>query len=140
MQRFFRMMFLWIIAIVFLALLAYVRFAPSDPAVWHVEPKVVEDRDYDNKSLRRIEVGMDGLRRIDAIIAAEPRTQVLAGSVEQGMITYITRSRMMGYPDYTTILQNGHELLIFARSRFGRKDFGVNRERIERWIGALTAY
>ncbi|WP_243614316.1 DUF1499 domain-containing protein [Shimia aestuarii] len=56
------------------------------------------------------------------------------------MITYITRSRMIGFPDYTTVLQAGEELLIHARSRFGRRDFGVNAVRVERWIDALTAY
>lgn len=134
------MTIVWIIAAVFLAVFAYVRLAPSDPAVWHIEPRVTEDRDYSNKSVRLVPAGVDALRRIDTIIAAEPRTYVLAGSVQQGMITYVTRSRMMGFPDYTTIMQEGENLLIFARSRFGRRDFGVNRERIERWIGALAAY
>lgn len=131
---------LWILAFIFLATLAYVRLAPSDPTVWHVEPKVVGDKNFRNGVTRRLTVGKDGLRRMDALIASEPRTQVLEGSVHQGMVTYVTRSRMMGFPDYTTMVQSGEDLLIYARSRFGRKDFGVNRQRVERWIGALTAY
>ena len=134
------MTLVWIIAIAFLAILAYVRLAPSDPAVWHVQPQVVGDKNFANGVTRRLAAGPDALRRIDTIIGAEPRTQVLEGSVQDGMITYITRSRTMGFPDYTTIMQEGDELLIYARSRFGRKDLGVNRERIERWIAALTAY
>lgn len=133
------MTIVWIVAIAFLAILAYVRLAPSDPAAWHLEPQVTGDKSFSNGVTRRVTSGPDGLRRIDSAIGAEPRTHVLDGSVQQGMITYVTRSRMMGFPDYTTILQNGDELLIYARSRFGRKDFGVNRQRIERWIGALPS-
>ena len=64
---------------------------------------------------------------------------MLAGSVEQGMITYVTRSIVVGFPDYTTVLQNGDQLVIYARLRFGRSDFGVNHARIKRWIDALQA-
>ncbi len=134
------MALIWILAFLFLATLAYVRLAPSDPDEWHVEPKANGDRVFRNGVIRRITVGKDGLRRMDALIASEPRTQHLEGSVKSGMVTYISRSRMMGFPDYTTMLQSGEDLVIYARSRFGRSDFGVNAARVDRWIDALTAY
>ena len=43
------------------------------------------------------------LAAIDAAARATPRTRVLAGSVEAGMITYVTRSRLWAFPDYTTV-------------------------------------
>lgn len=134
------MTIIWILAILFLATLAYVRLAPSDPERWHVEPRAKGDKVFANGVLRQVTVGRDGLRRMDALIASDPRTETLAGSVKEGMITYISRSRMMGFPDYTTMMQSGEDLLIYGRSRFGRRDLGVNAARVKRWVDALTAY
>lgn len=134
------MTFIWILAILFLGFVAYVRFAPSHPEVWHVDPRVEGDKDFANGVTRLLTVGKDGLRRIHSVAGADPRTDVLAGSVEEGKVTYVTRTRVMGFPDYTTVMQSGEDLLIYARSRFGRKDLGVNRERVERWIEALATH
>lgn len=131
---------IWILAFAFLGLLAYVRCAPSDPERWHVMPEVSEDRTLSNKAMRRVTLGEDALRRLDVVAQSDPRTDVLAGSAEEGHITYITRSRLMGYPDYTSAAQDGEDLVIFARSRFGRRDHGVNASRVDRWIAALAAY
>ncbi len=133
------MTFVWILAALVLGMLAYIRLAPSDPTIWHVAPRGDVDKTFRNGVVRRVSTSKDGLQRMNAVIAAEPRTIVLDGSSEQGMITYITRSRVMGFPDYSTITMSGDDLLIYARSRFGRKDLGVNRARVERWIKALTA-
>ena len=44
----------------------------------------------------------------------------------------------MGYPDYTTVqadpVPGGARLIIDARQRFGRGDFGVNAARIRAWL------
>lgn len=119
---------------------AWVRFAPSDPARWHVPPQVTEDEDLTGGVKRRVAgVGPEALRRFDAIARATPRTQVLAGSVADGMVTYITRSALWGFPDYTTVAQEGEDLAIHGRLRFGTSDMGVNRARVDRWIAALRA-
>ena len=80
-------MFFWIVGIVFLAALAYVRFAPSDPVRWHVEPKIEADGQGMNSVRRRVFTGPDGLRRFDRAVGDDPRTEILAGSVADGMIT-----------------------------------------------------
>ena len=133
---------LWIGMIAFLGLgfLAYVRLAPSAVERWHVPPNGQQDRAFGNGVLRRVTIGRAGLYRLDQIAEADPRTERLAGNVDQGMVTYITRSRMVGFPDYTTVMQAGEDLLIFARSRFGRRDFGVNGARVSRWLDALAVY
>lgn len=119
---------------------AWVRFAPSDPARWHVAPEVTVDEDLPGGVKRRVtDAGPEALRRFDAIARATPRTQVLAGSVAEGMVTYITRSAFWGFPDYTTVRQQGADLLIHGRLRFGSSDMGVNRARVDRWIAALRA-
>ena len=74
------------------------------------------------------------MARIDAIARATPRTTVLAGSVAEGRITYVTRSRLWGFPDYTTVERSGDRITLFGRLRFGRGDMGVNRARIEGWL------
>lgn len=132
----------WIVAIAFLGLglLAYIRLAPSVIERWHVIPDVREDKVFSNGVRKRVMIGQDGLRRLDRIVETDPRTYRLAGSVEQGMVTYVTRTRMVGFPDYTTAMQAGEDLLIYARSRFGRRDFGTNADRVNRWLDALTTY
>ncbi|WP_371808490.1 DUF1499 domain-containing protein [Ruegeria sp. HKCCA6948] len=120
-----------------IVVLGFVRLAPSDPARWHVPPQAQADRDLPKGVLRVSETGPEGLAQLDRIAQATPRTTVLAGSVEQGMVTYITRTKLFGFPDYTTVQQDGDTLRIYARLRFGRRDFGVNRDRVERWLALL---
>ncbi len=116
---------------------AYIRLAPSDPKRWHVAPQADADRDLQGGVLRVVEAGPDGLARLDAIARAAPRTTVLAGSIGDRMITYITRTKVIGFPDYTTVQQDGDVLRIHGRLRFGRKDFGVNKARVDGWLGQM---
>jgi len=115
--------------------MAFIRLAPSDPMRWHQMPDTVTDRDLDGGAMRRVE---GDLAALDAIIRDTPRTRVLAGSAEQGMVTYITRSAVFGFPDYTTVRQAGDMLEIYGRLRFGRSDLGVNAARIDGWLGRLA--
>lgn len=130
-------MFLWFLLVVLGLGAAYVRLAPSDPARWHVVRDIAADRDLEGGVLRRVETGADGLARLDKVARAWPRTRILAGSVDEGMITYVTRSAVLGFPDYTTVRQVEGRLEVNARLRFGRSDFGVNRARIEAWLAQI---
>jgi uncharacterized protein (DUF1499 family) len=138
-----------LLGIVALALWAFVRFAPSDPADWHVDPAEVAAPAKPNRWL--IREGGDAppvilpeppdqvAARLDAIARATPRTELLAG--EGFHKTWITRSKTVGFPDYTSIRLEpegqGTRLTLFARSRFGSSDFGVNRARAEDWLAQL---
>ena len=115
----------------------WVRFAPSDPARWHQIPDGVEDGDRAGGAVRIVRLGDSGLARLDAVIRDTPRTKVLAGTVAGGMISYVTRSRLWGFPDYTTVLQEGDMIVIHSRLRFGASDLGVNAARIDGWLKAL---
>ncbi|MFX0540532.1 DUF1499 domain-containing protein [Roseovarius sp. S4756] len=117
-----------------LGLLAWIRLAPDDVARWHVLPDAVENKDMEGGVMRRV---TGNLAALDKIIRAEPRTHVLAGSVAEGKVTYITRSRVFGFPDYTTIEQQGDQIALHARLRYGKSDMGVNKARVERWLAAL---
>jgi hypothetical protein len=116
------------------AALAYVRLAPSDAARWHEMPAEISDRDLAGGAMRRAE---GDLAALDRVIRDTPRTRVLAGSVEAGMVTYVTRSRVFGFPDYTTVRQDGDTLAIYGRLRFGQSDMGVNAARIDGWLARL---
>lgn len=123
---------------------AFIRLAPSNPETWHVAPDQ-EPHDFDGSYHEvRVITGapMDVFDRLDTIARAWPRTKVLAGSVDEGLVTYITRTKYWGFPDYTTVqvaldADDNTVLSIHARLRFGRSDMGVNRARVRRWLKAL---
>ncbi len=129
---------LWVLLALVVVGMGFIRLAPSDPSQWHVVPAVTQDRDLPGGAMRILTDAEGALALIDAIARATPRTTVLAGSVDEGMITYITRSRIMGFPDYTTVRQEGDTLIVYARLRFGRSDLGVNRARIDGWLAELA--
>jgi uncharacterized protein (DUF1499 family) len=132
-------MILWIIVLAVVAGLAWIRLAPSDPATWNVDPMVTADQDLASGVRRRIAGNDEIMGLLDRIVLATPRTEVLAGSVDEGRITYVTRSLWMGFPDYTTVQQDGDTIELFARQRFGQSDLGVNKARVEDWLSQLNA-
>lgn len=77
------------------------------------------------------------LAALDRIALAEPRTRRLAGSPEEGRITWMQRSAVFGFPDYITAEAGPEGWALWSRARFGRRDLGVNRARLERWLTAL---
>lgn len=131
------MIFMWIFIAAVVAMGAHIRLAPSDPGYWHRLAEPVEEKSFDAGVIRVVPAVEGSLAKLDIAARNWPRTQVLAGSVEEGMITYVTRTAVWGFPDYTTVRQKGGQLEIYARLRFGRKDFGVNRTRVEAWLKAL---
>jgi uncharacterized protein (DUF1499 family) len=127
----------------------YVRLAPSDPALWHVAPSpasttdcTVEQGYGDARAtcLLSLPPGQ-ALAKLDAIAMATPRTTRLAGSAEEGRITWITRSALWGFPDYTTAEATpdgaGTSLTLYARLRFGSGDLGINAARLRDWLPKL---
>ncbi len=131
-------MWLWLFVLAIIAGLAWLRLAPSDPARWHVDPMVAADQDSVDGIRRRIAAGPDTLNQLDHIILGTLRTERMAGSVDSGHITYITRSQWLGLPDYATVkLEDGH-IEIWSRLRFGKNDVGTNKDRVEGWLQELA--
>ncbi len=134
-----------LLALLVVAGLAFVRFAPSDPDRWHVDPLTASDP-APGGVLRRQPVPLEAaeaLARFDAVARAAPRTQVLAGSLAEAHLTYVVRSRWIGFPDYVSVKAvagaDGTELAILSRLRFGYSDMGVNAARLDRWLQALQS-
>lgn len=130
-------MLFWVFLAAALVVLTYIRLAPSDPARWHIAPDVSGDKTFKSGATRLVQTGPDGLARLNAIALAHPRTIALAGSVDAGMITYIVRSKLFGFPDYITARQDGDSLKLYGRLRFGGSDMGVNAARLQAWVDAL---
>ncbi|MBE1284573.1 MAG: DUF1499 domain-containing protein [Rhodobacteraceae bacterium] len=129
---------LLIILAIAVVAVGYVRMAPSDTGRWHQMPEFSEDKNFKSGVMRVVDAGLDGLQRLDVIITQTPKTSVLDGSVAQGMVTYVTRSKVIGFPDYTTVRLDGDQLKIYARLRFGRSDMGVNKKRVDGWLAQLN--
>lgn len=140
------MNFLGVVLVLFVVGAAWVRLAPTDPAAWHVDPATATPPETPNFHLIQ---GADApyfdktpaalAAEVNRIALATPRTRVLAGN--EGWVTYVTRSKWLGFPDYTSVRimpdATGAKLAIFARARFGQSDFGVNKARAEAWLAAL---
>lgn len=135
------------------ALMGYFRIAPTEPEAWHVDPADPALRDGADGTLIRADADLKSpvfdetpealLAKLDMVAMETPRTRRLAGGVEEGRITYMTRSLIFGFPDFTTVTTEpsdpGARVVAFGRQRFGRSDLGVNRERLEGWLAALGA-
>ena len=152
-----RRVLIWFVGLVVagcVGLAIYVRAAPSDPDRWHVDPLTVSAPDFPGYYLVRPSGGSTTgpgfdmtpgrlLQEFHRVATSAPRTEVLAGSVEAGHVTYVTRSAIIGFPDYVSVKavedDDGARLAVFSRLRFGRADLGVNRDRIERWMAEIEA-
>ena len=130
-------MFFYILIGLVLAFAAYVRAAPSEPNRWHISINAETESNLAGGAVRILPNSTETLTVLNRNMLNRPRTKILAGSIEQGRVTYITRTKLMGYPDYTTIEQSGEDIKLFARLRFGKSDFGVNAARLEQLKGAL---
>lgn len=131
------MLVAWLLLAAGVAALGFVRLAPSDPLDWNTQPAFTEDKEFQGGVFRVVRTGPDGLERFHRIATVAPRTSVLAGGPQDGMVTYITRTQVLGFPDYTTAAQDGDLLKVYARLRFGRSDLGANKERINGWLAAM---
>lgn len=138
-----------VVFVLIVAAQAFVRLAPSDPSRWHVDPRSAPDPGEGGVRLlpgegKTFAVSPEALlQAFDRVAMEEPRVSRLAGSVEEGRITYVARSLLWGFPDYVSVTavpaEGGAQLAVYSRLRFGRGDMGVNRKRLDRWLHRLDA-
>lgn len=90
----------------------------------------------------------------DRVIDQQPRVSVVADDrfdahgPMAGIVTYVQRSALFGFPDYVSVrfvsLERSAEspfstLVIFSRSRLGQSDLGVNERRVTSWLDQLES-
>ena len=131
------------VLVVVAGLMLYVRFAPTRSEDWHKMPTFSEPGDYQSPGGFRAERKLiapaeEALRAAEQRALATPRTRLIAGSVDEGLLTFETRSLVMGFPDYTSIAVQGDTLVISGHLRFGKSDMGVNKARIVGWLETLA--
>jgi uncharacterized protein (DUF1499 family) len=84
---------------------------------------------------------MQALKRL---ATEQPRTLLVRGDAGSGQAEFVARSRIFRFPDRITVAVfpaagDGARsaLAIWSRAVYGRRDFGVNRARVERWLRLL---
>lgn len=138
--------FLTLLCIAVGAFAAFVRLAPSDPTRWNVDPSLAQGWDQSgwnevktqvNGAVLRVPARDGLLGQLDSLAMATPGTTRLAGSEAEGRITWVTRSALWGFPDYTTAQSLADGVYIHSRLRFGKSDLGVNAARLRDWQSKL---
>ena len=76
---------------------------------------------------------MAALRRA---LAAMPRTTVITDRENYLYVEF--RSKLLGYVDDVEFFHDGTLIQVRSASRLGRRDFGVNRKRVEELRALLT--
>ena len=78
-----------------------------------------------------------GIEAARKAVESLPRTRIVAC---EGPYLYAEfRSRLLGYVDDVELFFDGEVLQVRSASRLGRRDFGVNRERVETLRGLIEA-
>lgn len=78
---------------------------------------------------------------IDQVALTEPGVARLPSPADQPR--YLARTRLLRFPDLVEVrvIARGRAastLALYSRSLVGRKDFGVNRARLRRWLAAIA--
>jgi uncharacterized protein (DUF1499 family) len=77
------------------------------------------------------------------VALGERRTALVGEARERLAIEVVQRTPVLRFPDSITIEvlpseDGGATLALYSRSRYGYGDFGVNRRRVERWLGLIA--
>jgi hypothetical protein len=69
--------------------------------------------------------------------------KILSRSADGRSFALVDRTRFLGFPDFVTLSvrseANGARVIAYSTSVYGRRDFGTNQARIERWFALLAA-
>ncbi len=151
------MRYITLIILLFILIpIGYVRFSVGDPGKWHVDPTTAVRGPKPNQffmlpvngDIESPVFNTDAAtlaQTFNDLVMNKPSTRLLAGGPSELFVTYMQRSRYIGYPDYISVkffdLEDGSSTLaIYSRARYGRSDFGVNRARIKNWVKALEQF
>ncbi|MFT4743702.1 MAG: hypothetical protein ACI91Z_001679 [Yoonia sp.] len=110
----------------------YIRRAPVAPIL--TVPTVDADIAGGFTAVREFSGDAAALRaRIAEIALATPRTQHLRDDPLQ----FVTRSRVVGFPDVTAVAIQDGVLTMHAHQVYGWSDGGVNKARVLDWLDRL---
>ncbi len=158
-----RMAIYLILAVVFIIGALFVRVATvsHNPAEWHVDPftitRPVSPNTYYVAPQSMVEATVDleapiytapaavMARAFNDFVLTQPSTIFLAGSAEEGWMTYVQRTPTLRMPDYISVKfidfeDGGSTLALYSRSRYGYGDMGVNKARVDLWLQSLSSF
>ena len=77
------------------------------------------------------------------MIASQPRVETRKADDAAMQYEFIQRTKLLRFPDIITVRfipleQRRSTLAVYSRSRYGRRDFGVNKDRVLAWLEALA--
>ena len=77
------------------------------------------------------------------MIASQPRIETRKADEEAMQYEFTQHTKIMRFPDIITVRfipleQRRSTLAVYSRSRYGRRDFGVNKDRVRAWLEALA--
>ncbi|HTO81660.1 MAG TPA: DUF1499 domain-containing protein [Methylomirabilota bacterium] len=77
-------------------------------------------------------------------LSAEPRTVLVQDQPDALRLVLVQRSLIFRFPDTITVqvfpqAEGSSTLAIYSRSNYGRSDLGVNKARVQRWLGLIAA-
>ena len=134
---------LYLLVFVVIAALT-LRFWPVDTEEFHEDPAEPEHRRSEVRLIgleapRYPATAEEVLRAFRKIALADRGVHVVEGSIDEGMITFVARSKIMGFRDFITVkaVDEGKDLAklaILARPRINSYDWGVNAARLDRWL------
>lgn len=144
-----------VFVLVFLLVVSvFIRLAPMHPDQWHVDPSSATPPNSPNYALLIgenapvVSGSVQDLSARVAQIAQDNGWQVIGGDAQAGFVTYVTRSRVFGFPDAISIKLSAAQsegdaersrIEIFSRSRFGYDDLGANEEHVAKLLRPLTS-
>jgi uncharacterized protein (DUF1499 family) len=79
----------------------------------------------------------DAMAAVRRAVAAMPRATVI--SEEKNYLYAEFRSRLLGYVDDVEFFYDGTAIQVRSAARLGRRDFGVNRKRVEKLRALITS-
>lgn len=132
--------------------MCYVRFAKPNVSNWHIDPELVSQNDLRNSFLNNSKSSnffyysipvKELYIKLHKIFEAD-KCQRVSGDINEGLITFVCRSKFFGFPDYVSISFREHKkgmssLSVYSRSRFGLYDFGKNKKRVTKWLKQLKS-
>ena len=78
----------------------------------------------------------DAMAAVRRAVAAMPRSMVI--SEKENYLYAEFRSKLLGYVDDVEFFYDGNAIQVRSASRLGRRDFSVNRNRVEQLRALIT--
>lgn len=121
------------ILVVVVGALAYVRLAPVKLTATAMPTAVGDYPEAGGFTAVRDVNEAVTLEAVEAAMLALPRTVKVANDP----LTFVTRSRVIGFPDVTVVQERDGMLAISAHLVYGSSDFKVNKTRVLALLASL---